>query len=211
MNYKEIINNYLKPIEILERNQDSEFFVPEKVANEYLNYYRGHLSDYFCGFYNSIEDFEYNMNSIISNTGDNAELLEIATKICDDVQQLYSIREDICKQLFSITSVEENESGEYQELYLTRADYSKFRVVLELDFEYYYIVCQIKNELNNLYMRCKQSNIRKKAVYDEIKDLYYNIKEYLYSDLIPKSLCKIMPSEFDYRTISKKYKQLSEL
>ena len=146
MNYKEIINNYLKPIEILERNQDSEFFVPEKVANEYLNYYRGHLSDYFCGFYNSIEDFEYNMNSIISNTGDNAELLEIATKICDDVQQLYSIREDICKQLFSITSVEENESGEYQELYLTRADYSKFRVVLELDFEYYYIVCQIKNK-----------------------------------------------------------------
>lgn len=211
MKNKEIINNYLKPIEILERNHYSEFFVPEKVANEYLNYYRGHLSDYFCGFYNSIEDFEYNMNSIISNTGDNAELLEIATKICDDVQQLYSIREDICKQLFSITSVEENESGEYQELYLTRADYSKFRVVLELDFEYYYIVCQIKNELNNLYMRCKQSNIRKKAVYDEIKDLYYNIKEYLYSDLIPKSLCKIIPSEFDYRTISKKYKQLSEL
>lgn len=211
MNNKELISKYLEPIEILEKNAYNEFFVPENVANEYLNYEMKHLSNYFEEFFDPLEDFEYKMNNIISNTGDNAKLLGIENNICDSVQQLHFINEDICHILYSVKCVEKNESGGYQKLYLTRADYLKFRVVLDLDFEYYYIVCQIKNELNNLYMRCKQSNIRKKAVYDEIKDLYYNIKEDLYSDLIPKSLCKIIPSEFDYRTISKKYKQLSEL
>lgn len=211
MELEEIANKYSKTIEYLEKEGGSSIYVPERIANEFLNYDIDHISTYFDDFLsNPIEEFEYGMSNIISYIGHIKELGKIGNNILNYISRLHSIRADILTILCSISSVEENGNGRYKDLWLNRADYVKFQELLDFDFEYYYIVCQIKNELNNLYMRCRYNNIRKRAVYEEIQDLYENIKGHLYYEDLPKAICKLMPREFDYRTISKKYKRLSE-
>ena len=203
MKLKEIVNKYSKAIECLEGKKGYEIYVPEKIANEYLNFVENHLTIRFDDYYNnSFYYFKCKMNDIIAYTGHIGELMDIDNKILNYISELTDIHTEISSTLYSVKSVIDDGNSNYR--------FVKFQKVLDLDFVYYCIVLQIKIELNNLFMRCKYCNIKKKNVYDKIKDLYENIKYYLYDNIVLKRICNTMPSEFNYRTISKKYKQLSD-
>ncbi len=208
MEFMEIINKYSKIIENVSSNGTTIFIrVEPKVAQELLDYNNYHLKDFLENkIQNNIIDCTLRVINLSEEIGNNENLNEL----CKDIWNLFLELREICQLmigiLYNMPHLKKGKNGSYQTVYLSLVDYIRIQEILDLDFELYYRVCQIKNLLNNLYMRSKQYQIKQYFI-DSIEYIYGDVDE-IYNKNFRKKLCTLISGKINTKKLFKKYKNI---